>query len=284
MIRPRRALVVYGSVIATLLGILIWTSVREGTVPWVGGMAVATSAAIQVGMTRSAFRRGWRVPYSAVITGLILGVVLPGSTPATVVVASSALALGSKYLLRIQDSAVLNPAAVGLLLPLSLMHLSAASWKPATVSLPIGLLLVPPLAVALFLSRRIAVAVTFGAAFAIPSYLLPGLVPDFSSSWMLTLLGSGYFAVALLMITDPRTSPWPGPMQAAYGASVGVGMWALAALSVPDPFLYALLLGNVAYALARHRERLARWVRTRTAPESWRSPELEAGTVESAPG
>lgn len=271
MFAARRVLATYGATILTLVLLVAFTSVRRDAVPVGVLTAVATAVAVQLLVGRYYLRRAPRPPYSAVITGLLIGVVLPPSVSPWVVVGAAGLAMGSRYLVRIGDSPVFNPAAVGLLLPFAVLGVSATSWAGGA-TIPLGLAFAAPLALVVWTTRRLAVAVTFAAAYAIPALALSGRVPDFSDPWMMTLLASGLFAVAFVMVTDPKTSPFAGPGQAAFGAGVGLAMFSLSALGVADPFVYALLLGNLAYAVARHRPRLSEaWARARSLPP-WPDP------------
>ncbi|HTT15123.1 MAG TPA: RnfABCDGE type electron transport complex subunit D [Thermoplasmata archaeon] len=267
----RRAFLPYGSALLVLAGLIGFTSARQGVVPIGALAATASGALVQAAVGCGVRHRPWRVPYAALITGLLVGALLPPGLPVVVPVATSALAVGSKFVLRAHGSPIFNPAAVGLLLPLGLLGVSATSWSGPSPTVPWGLLVLAPLTVALASTRRLAVAVPFGAAYAIPTLLRSGWVPGFSVGWMTTLVGTGYFAVAFLMVADPRTSPWPGPAQAAYGAGVGLATWALAGGGIADPFLYALLVGNLAYALIRHRRKMVAWAAEIASPDRWAS-------------
>jgi Na+-translocating ferredoxin:NAD+ oxidoreductase RnfD subunit len=270
LLAPRRVLRTYGATIVALVVLAGLVSMRQRALPEATLIAAASALAFQALAGQITGQRGGRAPYySAVITGLLIGVVLPPETSPLVVVGAVGLGLGSKFVLRVGDAAVLNPAAVGLLLPLGVLEISPTSWAVPGISPPWGLVLAIPVLVSVVATQRAAVAVTFGAAYAILTLVLSGLVPEFSAPWMMTLLASGYFAVALIMVTDPKTSPVPGPGQAAFGAGVGLLTFLLAATGAHDPFLYALLLGNLCSAASRHRARLRRaWTRIR-AWEPW---------------
>jgi Na+-translocating ferredoxin:NAD+ oxidoreductase RnfD subunit len=75
------------------------------------------------------------------------------------------------------------------------------------------------------------------------------------SAFETALLGLNCF-FALLMLTEPKTSPNGGSAQIIYGAAVALMLFALAHSGIAYAYLIALLVGNVAYAVYRKSGRV----------------------------
>lgn len=196
---------------------------------------------------------------SVFITAFILFFVLAPAasiTDAGWLVAASAIAMGSKYLLALKKRHIWNPAALGAL-AVSLMGSGMAIWWVGTP------LLFPVVAVVgLLIVRKIRRFDLFWS-FVIPSFAMRAVLAVYTGipvqeGLIQLLLSWPLLFLATIMLTEPLTTPPSRKLRICYGVLVAV------LFSVPFDLgivrsspLLALLLGNIfSYAVSSH-QRLA---------------------------
>jgi enediyne biosynthesis protein E5 len=216
------------------------------------------------------------VPTSALLTGLIVGMVLSPQESINIAVAIAGLAIAAKHLLRTTKSHIFNPAALALVLAPSLFG-SGESWWGAAAGLPTPLV-VAVLIVGMLTADRVnkmpQVFSFLGVYFGLISAMAWRHLGDpiqIASFYRDPFLNSVLF-FAFFMLTDPPTSPTRFKDQVIFGSGV-----ALAALAIElhrDTVTYlllALLPANVWWAwrrLATKRKpkvrsrRLINWLET----------------------
>ncbi len=59
-------------------------------------------------------KKRFRVPYSAIITSLIIGSVAPLNAPILLIITAVTIAIFSKFIIKFKSSNILNPAVIGL--------------------------------------------------------------------------------------------------------------------------------------------------------------------------
>ncbi len=246
-------------------------------------LAVATAGAADVTL-RSALTGVRTFPKSAVVTGLIVGLLLTPGRPWYVAVAAAALAIGSKHVVRWRGRNVFNPAGLGMAAavllfagPLDYGHpvflegaprlyyaeavMSMDDWSfvlagghgwtgstSAVAVAALGAVLVRRM------RRHILVAVFLGtyAALVAVFALLAG--QDLLVRLVLETFASGAPFFAFFMLTDPATSPQAGRELAAYGVLVALLAFAFRFVVSPVLFLLAaLLVANVLLAIWSQR-------------------------------
>jgi Na+-translocating ferredoxin:NAD+ oxidoreductase RnfD subunit len=231
--------------------------------------AVVGSAGMELALVR-VLSGVWRFPSSALLTGLIAGMILGPHEPLPVAVIAGVLATDSKHLLRAGRSHIFNPAAFGLLAAYVLFD-TAQSWWGALPELP------PPAVAALILAgylvaeraNKLPAALAFlgvytalftGASFlGDPAHIGEVFRPPFLHAAL---------SFAFFMVTDPPTSPVPFRDQFWFGAlvaAVATGTY----LAVQGIYFLplAILAGNAVYALQRlARDRRHRRPGTAPAP------------------
>jgi glycine betaine catabolism B len=166
-------------------------------------------------------------PESTLITALILALILPplsGLTDfrhALITAAAAAVAIASKYLLKLRRQHAFNPAAAGALFSGLVFGSFASWWVGSSAMLPLvalgGLLLVRKV------SRVRLVGVFLGAflVFNVGLALLQGLTLDMIPQSLLFVLGqTSLLFFAAVMFTEPMTSPKRFPLQVVYAAIV----------------------------------------------------------------
>jgi ferredoxin-NADP reductase/Na+-translocating ferredoxin:NAD+ oxidoreductase RnfD subunit len=176
------------------------------------------------------FSRIWRIrsnPESSLITALILALILdpvwPVANPrgALVIALAAAVGMASKYLLAFRRQHLFNPAAVAALFSGLVFGAFASWWVGGTWLLP--LVVVGGALLARKVSRFRLIGVFLGEfiLFLVVLSLLNGLGPDMIVQSMLFVLGqSAVVFFAVVMLTEPMTSPKRFSLQALYAGIV----------------------------------------------------------------
>ncbi len=192
---------------------------------------------------------------SVYITAFILTLIISPVAPTDLngiglLVFASAWAMASKYLIAPKRKHVFNPAAFGIALT-ALLGIGTASWWVGwnVPLLPVvllgGLLIVRKL-------RRLDLVASFSIV-ALTGILLAAKTTNFLMPISQTLLYSSFVFLALVMLTEPMTTPPTRKLRMLYGAFVGLLYAPLIHLDVLSfsPEL-ALLTGNL-FAFAVNR-------------------------------
>jgi Na+-translocating ferredoxin:NAD+ oxidoreductase RnfD subunit len=182
------------------------------------------AAVVDVGLAR--WRRGERiVPDGALLSGLIIAMVLRPQEPLYVVALTSAIAIGSKYLLRTHWSNVFNPAALAIVAS-SLLFDTSQSWWGALPDLGIagvGVLVATGGFIADRINKSPMVLVfllTYFVLFVIASFF--GANTLASEVFRTPDLQAALF-FAFFMLDDPPTSPVRYEDQAVFAIIVATG-------------------------------------------------------------
>jgi Na+-translocating ferredoxin:NAD+ oxidoreductase RnfD subunit len=268
-----------------VLAALAAPAVGPGNAMVVLAGAVIGSAGMELVIVR--FSSGsWRLPSSALLTGLIVGMILGPHEPFAVALIAGVLATDSKHLLRAGRSHVFNPAAFGLLVVYALFD-TAQSWWGALPEVPLAA--IPVLLVACYVvadrANKLPAALAFLGVYTalFTGLTFAGDAAHIGEVFRPPFLNAALF-FAFFMVTDPPTSPVPFRHQLWFGAlvaAVSVGTY----VAVQGIYFLPLgiLAGNVAYAVqrlanARSRRRV---VDADTAPA--RIPEPEPIVVAEHP-
>lgn len=195
---------------------------------------------------------------SWLITALILALIITpklGLYDITFLLAAAGLAMGSKYILTINDAHIFNPAAIAVTLTAFGPQQNASWWVGTAVLLPFvvigGVLLVHKI------QRWRMVGAFLVATFAATAlYTLLGH-GDVGTSLKQAALSSPVFFIGFIMLTEPLTSPSTQRKQTWYGALVG-------ALLPPQVHLFSfystpelsLIIGNIFSAIASPKTRI----------------------------
>ena len=218
-------LVLYGLILMAAVSVLFGFM---GLLPF-GGFELIVSSVVLVTacyLLNYLFSTIYRTPRnneSSLITGLILFfVVLPAHNISTllILIAASALAMASKYVLAVRGKHLFNPTAISVVI-LGVLGLASSAWWVASPYIApfviiIGLLIVRKI-------RRFSMFFTFVLAslfsISLSGYLtsapLFGRLVEIAISWPLI-----YFAT--FMLTEPLTTPPTRKLQMVYGAIIGI--------------------------------------------------------------
>lgn len=186
-------------------------------------------------------RRTLFMPWAALVTGLIIGLIIDPKALWYQVAIICVLAMASKNFLRIGGKHIFNPAATGLFLGGVIFNLPVSWWGGSfqNITLPnlgnflsFAILLLPAY-VSVWRLRRFGSILSF--------LLIYGLFSRFSLLFDPTTI---FFA--LVMLPEPMTSPFDLKKQIFYGTIVAAAALILSRFPIfPDVLVPALLLGNV---------------------------------------
>ena len=265
-----------GLLLAILLGLAAIAYPADGPAALLR-LALAAGAAVALDLALMRRRGKLELPDSALLTGLIVAMVMSQTAPWYAPVAASALAVGSKHLLRAASGHIFNPAAVGLLATALLLSSEQSWWGGLGDLSPAFIVLV--IAAGLFVADRVNKLPTvltfsgvyFGLLTAASIFGSPLSVAD---TFREPMTGAAMF-FAFFMLTDPPTTPARAGDQVWFAAAVAVV--SLVCLALTSSAVWYLLVGLLAgNALEASRRRLvARTKRARTASR----PRLSSATV-----
>lgn len=214
--------------------------------------AIAACALLDLAIRKLFLKRELRFPSSAVITGIIIDSIAPLNAPVIAILAAAAVAIVSKYLLRIKGRHVFNPATLGLLVALSLFRLGDVWWAAsgfnfAGFAVPVTFLLV----IACYMAGKLKVAIPFLIIAAVLYAATEFANVPLTAAGMLSFFASMPYYFAFIMLSEPRTSPNLPREQVVFGVAVALLVFALDFSHVKYSFLIALLAGNLAYSAYR---------------------------------
>lgn len=204
-----------------------------------------------------------RVPYSAMVTGLILTLIIDPSAEWHQLLAIAAAAMAMKHFLRISGRHVFNPAASGLLIGWILFGLNP-SWWGATLynfgnmallgNVGMYIAILGIIFVSAYRMKRYISVLSYLTASSFFSMLIPTLS---LTSFIFTFFGIGSLFFGGLMVPEPMTSPIKKSRQLLYGITIAVlniafvflfaGSLFGADFNPPDGSIVALLIANALF-------------------------------------
>lgn len=221
--------------------------------PWALISAVASAVVADILISRFHHKHKLRIPFSAIITGLIVGSVAPHNAPVALAVLASLVAILAKNFVRVRRVNVFNPAALGLIVALALFSMGDEWWAAGSFNVyGVAISLAPILIVSAYQARRLTASLSFAIA-SVGIAIAANLGYLSSLGGVAALLFSANYYMAFIMVAEPKTSPHKRLPQAVFGAGVAVGIAVFAMAGAPYPSLLALLIGNIAYTGYRIR-------------------------------
>jgi Na+-transporting NADH:ubiquinone oxidoreductase subunit NqrB len=238
--------------IALLSALVIISSYTLRIFPATVIIAVLLASILDIAISKFYHRHSrMRVPLTAIITGLIIGSIAPPAAYAAVAVAVP-VAILSKNFIKVKNTNVFNPATLGLLTALLAFGVRDQWWIASSYNVTgAAVTLTPILIICAYKAKRLTSSLSFLAASLMISILLGLSVGAATPYGIVAALLSLNYLFAFVMIADPKTSPNGKLPQAAYGVSIAFLFLALSLLRLGSPFLIALLVGNIGYAVYR---------------------------------
>lgn len=249
-----------GLLILLLVGLTVMAAPGEGAATVALNMGAAVLAAGLVDLIILRMRNGgWEFPSGAVLTAMIVTMVIRAQEPWYVPTATAVLAVLGKYALRTRQANVFNPAALALVVMSFVLPMGQSWWGALPeVSPPWWRLLL--LAGGVYIANRvnkIPLVLSFlGAYFCLFTAAAflgePRIVAEiFRSPDVDAVI---YFA--LIILTDPPTSPAKYGGQWIFGIIVAVAAFAVfLGLGVAWFLLAGVLAGNLWEAWRRAHRR-----------------------------
>lgn len=230
-------------------------------------VAVLTASILDVAIKRFWLKKTFAMPLSAIITGLIVGLVSVNAPVLGTFIAAS-LAILSKFIIRWKGWHIFNPAVFGVVIVQVLnpaAHSAADSAMAHGASqvvqgfgpggLAVNMWLVPLLLFANWRARKLWVSIPFLIASAL-LFHFTGLakLTSLNIQDVFKFLEVLPYFFAFIIVSEPKTSPWAKNEQIVFG--IGIAILSILPLLIFGFYshvaaLAALLLGNLAYATYR---------------------------------
>ncbi|MDO7906275.1 RnfABCDGE type electron transport complex subunit D [Paenibacillus sp. JX-17] len=186
-------------------------------------LAAVLAAVLTDNVCRAVTRRKWSVSDSTLITGFIVGLILSITSSALTAAVTAVLSILSKHLLVYKKKAVFNPAAVGLLLVIPLLH-TGQSWWGAFGDLPVWMLtflLICGYPIVNRIHKYPQVFTFLAATFGLLSLASLLGLGEVSDAFRPPFINATLF-FAFFMLTDPPTSPAKTTQQMLFGLLVAM--------------------------------------------------------------
>jgi len=192
------------------------------------GMAAAMIVDAPVLRWRSR-KDSWEFPSGALLTGALVAMVLSPAEPWWVVAVTSAVAVASKYVCRIDTANVFNPAALALVATFYVFNTAQDWWGAMTEASPYAMVLL--VATGVFITSRVnklpMVLAFLGVYYALFSSVAFAADPATVAEIFRTPDLQMALFFAFFILTDPPTSPTKYRHQVICGVLVAVASFAI---------------------------------------------------------
>lgn len=186
-------------------------------------------------------KKKWVLPYSAVVTGFLVGLILNPSFLAWQFSLVTALAIASKYLILPGKKHIFNPAAFSLIAA-SFIFGNAITWWGVSWSMQLWIFVFVAAGYVLWRLHRIWLPVGF--------LLVYWIYLSLQGGFSLTLISDPTIALfAFVMLPEPQTSPIKGYFRYTFGvlvAAILIVESIFFSQVLADPLLISLITANLA--------------------------------------
>ena len=240
-----------GTVLLLFLGLFVLAAPAVGLQAAMRSVLVPSLTAGAMDLVLLRYIRGtWSIPTAAVLTGMIIGFVLAPQAPMPVAVATAAIAIAGKHLLRTRLANVFNPAALALVAAGIFFSAGQSWWGALPDTSFFGPLLL--ISIGLFIVDRIKklplVFSFLGAYFALFTVsCFFGNAASAAEIFRSPDIEAALF-FAFFMVDDPPTCPIRPWEQVVCGVIVATAAWGIFVFNGALYFLPAGLLVGNAYA------------------------------------
>lgn len=206
-----------------------------------GQLAVAVICAVLTsGIADYLKTKKWKISESAIITGLIIGMVAGPNSSLMAIAVISVLAIISKYLFQINKRSVLNPAAFGLLIGILFFKLALGWWADYSHIITIILGAILMVKYAGHWKMIFAFLITFAALICYKAYFYHLVIVE----ELFLNMGISFF-FTFFMLTDPKTAPIFPNQQAKFGMLTAIFTFVMSQIYPAASFTGGLLLANL---------------------------------------
>ena len=192
-------------------------------------------------------------PSGSLVTGSIIGLLTSPDLSWYVPIVIGIIAMFSKNFIRFSNRHIFNPAGFGLLVGAIIFGYNISLWAVSfqkfsifnfQFSIPFLILLSPAL-VSIFRMKRYRIVLSFLIAYALLNQFL-----NLKSSILNLITDPTILFFSIVMLPEPMTSPNRHNRQTLFGIFVAlisiIASFPISNLS-PDPLIFSLLLGNLAF-------------------------------------
>ncbi|MEW6008790.1 MAG: RnfABCDGE type electron transport complex subunit D [Candidatus Omnitrophota bacterium] len=221
-----------------LSGFGIYLSIIDKDVKFLLSCSAAVISAIIIESSLNYLKeKKFSITESCIISGLIVGFVLASDNIWWIFVAATVLAIGSKYLIRLKNKHIFNPAAFGIFL--SIIFFGASTqWKGTYawyILVPFGIYFIAKI-------RKMELLISYFAVslglFAIQSFIQK--VP------LINIFGYLSYFYIFIMLIEPKTTPIKPLAKIIFGTGVAGLIFILSNVGVRfDVEIFALLVFNL---------------------------------------
>ncbi len=238
---------------AIMLLLVAVSSFILGIFPYGVLVAVLVCVVTEILFNRFFSHKNWKhISLSAVITGLIIGSIVPQNPPLPLVAVAGIVAIASKFVLKWKHVQIFNPAAIGVLFAIAVFASSDVWWAETTYSIyGIAVSLAPLLILASWQARRLPASFAFVAGSLMLGFVGTGFPGAFSLASIDAVMFSVNYILAFLMLADPKTSPQHTAHQVIYGLGVAMLIYLVSSYHISYPIQVGLLAGNLLFAFYR---------------------------------
>jgi len=173
---------------------------------------------------------------SSVITGLIIGCVLPGSERWWLIALAALFAIVSKHVIKFHGRHFFNPAAFGVLISVFLLGAST-EWKGAYI----WYIIIPFGIYASFKIKKMELIISYFIA----SLILFGGQAVIQRVQIFNILGYLNYFFIFIMLIEPMTTPMTKFGKIIFGSGVGALIFILYALGIKEAELLSLACFNL---------------------------------------
>lgn len=201
--------------------------------------AVLTSSILDL-VIRKLRGKSFVIPYSALISGLIVGSIVSFEDPLYVPLIAAAIAIISKHVLKFKAYHVLNPASFGLLVSFLLFSKFDSWWGAVPM-------LIPFLVIIAWKIKKLWLSLSFLAVF----FLLALLTSNLKYTGVASILSLPYY-FSFIMAVEPKTTPILRNQQILFGVALAILVVLLAfVVRIYYALFISLLALNFIYFLYR---------------------------------
>lgn len=196
-------------------------------------------------------QQAFRYPFitNTLITTLITFLLVDETAPIWFFLLLGIVGFGIKHFVRVNRQPLFNPAAVTVLIAAVLGYHDSwwgVSFSPRFSELFISLAAFLTLPVGAYLAykyKKLPISIALFVSLAITSFIFEGMVP------LILLLEGTLFFFALIMATEPKTSPVQRNQQLVFGLAIGILTGVFIEIGTIATYPLALLIANVGYRI-----------------------------------